>query len=91
MVSTMLDGVLARSFFLKDFDMHDTVEAFKQAIMLSLGLRANCGRTSASSSTNFSCDRGLLAESTMRPILIVQNDAHEGAGQLNAVLAGRGQ
>ena len=39
MVSTMLDGVLARSFFLKDFDMHDTVEAFKQAIMLSLGLR----------------------------------------------------
>jgi AcrR family transcriptional regulator len=39
MVSTMLDGVLARSFFLKDFDMHDTVEAFKQAIMLSLGFR----------------------------------------------------
>lgn len=37
MVSTMLDGVLARSFFLKDFDMHDTVEAFKHAIMLSLG------------------------------------------------------
>jgi AcrR family transcriptional regulator len=39
MVSTMLDGVLARSFFLKDFDMHDTVEAFKRAIMLSLGAR----------------------------------------------------
>jgi AcrR family transcriptional regulator len=43
MVSTMLDGVLARSFFLKDFDMHDTVEAFKQAIMLSLGLRRAIG------------------------------------------------
>jgi AcrR family transcriptional regulator len=39
MVSTMLDGVLARSFFLKDFDMHETVEAFKRTIMLSLGLR----------------------------------------------------
>lgn len=39
MVSTMLDGMLARSFFLKDFDMHDTVEAFKRAIMLSLGAR----------------------------------------------------
>ena len=39
MVSTMLDGVLARSFFLKDFDMHETVEAFKHTIMLSLGLR----------------------------------------------------
>jgi AcrR family transcriptional regulator len=43
MVSTMLDGVLARSFFIKDFDMHDTVEAFKQAIMLSLGLRRAIG------------------------------------------------
>ena len=41
MVSTMLDGVLARSFFLKDFDMHDTVEAFKHAIMLSLGHRGS--------------------------------------------------
>jgi AcrR family transcriptional regulator len=39
MVSTMLDGMLARSFFLKDFDMHDTVEAFKRAIMLFLGVR----------------------------------------------------
>jgi AcrR family transcriptional regulator len=39
MVSTMLDGVLARSIFLKDFNMHQTVEAFKQAIMLYLGFR----------------------------------------------------
>jgi len=45
MVSTMLDGVLARSFFLKDFDMHDTVEAFKRAIMLSLGARPSALRS----------------------------------------------
>jgi AcrR family transcriptional regulator len=37
MISTMLDGVLARSIFLKDFNMHETVEAFKQAILLYLG------------------------------------------------------
>jgi AcrR family transcriptional regulator len=39
MVSTMLDGVLARSIFLKDFNMHETVEAFKQAILLYLDFR----------------------------------------------------
>jgi AcrR family transcriptional regulator len=37
MISTMLDGVLARSIFLKDFEMVKTVEAFKQTIMLYLG------------------------------------------------------
>lgn len=37
MISTMLDGVLARSTFLRDFDMHETVGAFKQAILLYLG------------------------------------------------------
>jgi AcrR family transcriptional regulator len=39
MISTMLDGMLARSMFLKDFDMHETVKAFKQAILLYLGFR----------------------------------------------------
>lgn len=40
MISTMLDGILARSVFLKDFDMHETVSAFKQAILLYLGFSA---------------------------------------------------
>ncbi len=40
MISTILDGVLARSFFLKDFAMVKTVEEFKQAIWLYLGYRA---------------------------------------------------
>ena len=35
----MLDGVLARSIFLKDFAMHETVEAFKHAILLYLGFK----------------------------------------------------
>ena len=39
MISTMLDGVLARSIFLRDFNMHETVEAFKRAILLYLGFR----------------------------------------------------
>jgi len=39
MGSTMLDGVLARSIFLKDFNMYETVEAFKQAILLYLHFR----------------------------------------------------
>jgi hypothetical protein len=37
MVSTMLDGMLARSIFLRDFNMHETVEAFKRATLLYLG------------------------------------------------------
>ena len=37
MISTILDGVLARSFFLRDFDMLKTVEEFKQAVWLYLG------------------------------------------------------
>jgi AcrR family transcriptional regulator len=37
MISTILDGVLARSIFLKDFEMVKTVGAFKQAILLYLG------------------------------------------------------
>jgi AcrR family transcriptional regulator len=39
MISTMLDGVLARSMFLKDFDMIETVEEFKRSIFLYLGYR----------------------------------------------------
>jgi AcrR family transcriptional regulator len=45
MVSTMLDGVLARSIFLKDFNMHETVEAFKQSVMLYLGFRRGAIRS----------------------------------------------
>jgi AcrR family transcriptional regulator len=37
MVSTMLDGMLARSIFLRDFNIHETVEAFKKATLLYLG------------------------------------------------------
>ncbi len=39
MISTILDGVLARSFFLRDFDMLKTVEEFKKAVWLYLGYR----------------------------------------------------
>jgi AcrR family transcriptional regulator len=37
MISTILDGALARSIFLKDFQMVETVEEFKRSIMLYLG------------------------------------------------------
>ena len=37
MISTILDGVLARSIFLKDFEMVETVEEFKRSILLYLG------------------------------------------------------
>jgi len=37
MISTSLDGILARSLILKDFDMVGTVECFKQALWLYLG------------------------------------------------------
>jgi AcrR family transcriptional regulator len=37
MISTMLDGVMARSFFIKDFDMLSTVQEFKKALREHLG------------------------------------------------------
>lgn len=37
MISTILDGALARSFFLKDFDLVKTVEEFKKALWKYLG------------------------------------------------------
>jgi len=37
MISTSLDGILARSMILKDFDMVGTVECFKKALWLYLG------------------------------------------------------
>jgi AcrR family transcriptional regulator len=40
MISTSLDGVLARSLILKDFDMLTTVEEFKAALWLHLGFSA---------------------------------------------------
>ena len=39
MISTMLDGVLARSIYLEDFDIHKTVQGFKVAILQYLGYR----------------------------------------------------
>jgi AcrR family transcriptional regulator len=48
MISTMLDGVLARSMFLKDFEMIKTVQEFKRAIFLYLGYSG--GRTDNTSS-----------------------------------------
>jgi AcrR family transcriptional regulator len=40
MISTMLDGIMARSFFLKDFDMLATVREFKKALWQHLGYQA---------------------------------------------------
>lgn len=37
MISTILDGVMARSFFLPDFDVLGTVREFKQALWQHLG------------------------------------------------------
>ena len=37
MISTALDGVLARSFFLRDFDLPRTVEEFKDSLWRHLG------------------------------------------------------
>ncbi len=39
MISTMLDGALARSIYLEDFDLHKTVEGFKTATLQYLGYR----------------------------------------------------
>lgn len=47
MVSAFLDGVLARSLILRDFDMPKTVEEFKRALWLQLGYRAVRGRAPA--------------------------------------------
>jgi len=47
MVSAFLDGVLARSLILRDFDMPKTVEEFKRALWLQLGYGAVRGKTPA--------------------------------------------
>lgn len=52
MISTMLDGVLARSIFLKDFEMVKTVEAFKQTIMLYLGYTRHKSRKLAAAASS---------------------------------------
>ena len=38
MISSSLDGIMARSLILDDFDMAATVEEFKKSISLRLGL-----------------------------------------------------
>jgi hypothetical protein len=38
MISTSLDGIMARSLILEDFDMSGTVEEFKRSISLRLAL-----------------------------------------------------
>ena len=40
MISTILDGVMARSLILEDFDMLTTVREIEQALMLHLGYKA---------------------------------------------------
>ena len=45
MISTILDGVLARSIFLKNFEMVETVEEFKRSILLYLGYSPQTMRT----------------------------------------------
>ena len=44
MISTSLDGVLARSLILQDFDMLTTVQEFKEALWLHLGYSATLTR-----------------------------------------------
>ena len=39
MISTMLDGVLVRSIYLEAFEIHKTVQGFKQSILQYLGYR----------------------------------------------------
>ncbi len=39
MISAFLDGILARSLILKDFDMHKTVDEFKRTLWVHLGYR----------------------------------------------------
>jgi AcrR family transcriptional regulator len=45
MISTMLDGALARSFFLKDFEMLETVREFKHSLWRHLGYLSADGKT----------------------------------------------
>jgi AcrR family transcriptional regulator len=40
MISVSLDGIMAHSLILEDFDMHGTVEEFKTALALRLGVSA---------------------------------------------------
>lgn len=40
MISAFLDGILARSLILKDFDMHKTMKEFKRTLWLHLGYRS---------------------------------------------------
>ncbi|SFV26755.1 TetR/AcrR family transcriptional regulator [Hyphomicrobium facile] len=51
MISAFLDGILARSLMLKDFDMLKTVEEFKRTLWLHLGYRTVPVRTSSRSNT----------------------------------------
>ncbi len=51
MISAFLDGILARSLILKDFDMLKTVEEFKRTLWLHLGYRPMPVRTPSRSST----------------------------------------
>lgn len=51
MISAFLDGILARSLILKDFDMLKTVEEFKRTLWLHLGYRPVTVRTSSRSNT----------------------------------------
>jgi len=46
MISTMLDGVMARSIILKDFEMERTVQEIKQALLLHLGFSDRGGQDS---------------------------------------------
>ena len=47
MISAFLDGVLARSLILRDFDMLKTVEEFKRTLWLHLGYRPAQARASS--------------------------------------------
>jgi AcrR family transcriptional regulator len=51
MISAFLDGILARSLILKDFDMLKTVEEFKRTLWLHLGYRPVPVRNSPRSNT----------------------------------------
>lgn len=52
MISAFLDGVLARSLMLKDFDMFKAVEEFKRTLWLHLGYHAAQARVSSRSAIN---------------------------------------
>ena len=48
MISTMLDGLMARSFFIEDFDLLRTVREFKKALWQHLGYQSSGKKTSQS-------------------------------------------